>query len=657
MNAVHTPLPKITDPQITDPQITSSLLDRPCISEAAVPASIVSLSRRASIVGILLLLTVTSNVFSSTVFASDAIASETSANPLDAVHPSADDGSLEELDVAALDVVIESADLGDLKNSAVAVLRTPEDTEQYTLVWTPFPDEGQGEPRASFSWRSTGEKTIYLTLVADDDSRVTTEIKVDLRSEETDQAAHSAPSMTNDHTDDVEELEAADSQGVDIVGGREAAVGAWPWQVALMADPSNGNTQFCGGALIVDDWVLTAAHCVDTWGPGTLYVVAGRHRLSSSDGEALPVSRIILHPSWNTSTNHADIALLKLGIASSATPVSIDAISYPPGTEATVIGWGLTVSGDNSSASDVLMQVVVPVSTSAQCTGAYGSYITDSMFCAGKAGSDSCNGDSGGPLMVAENGTDWHQIGIVSWGSVCGSAGYPGVYTEVSVFRDWVRKQVEAGSAQVTPVAYLPFISTGVLAHIKNGGFEEGPVHWDQYSTHGVPSILNSAYLPIDPHGENWSTWLGGLYGEVAFVRQTVTVPAGRPILNYWHWIASQDSCGFDYGGIGVNGEWYAVYGLCVANNTGRWVPASVDMSPFAGATINLDIVALTDWSLNSSLFIDDVSFGSTATSAAAPVTPSTSRNAFITKDRESTESANMPEKPDRSGVAPPAYQ
>ena len=493
MNAVRT-----VRSQVTDPQGTSSLLNGPSITESPGPAPIVGLSWRAAIVSILLLLTMTSNLF-----ASDVLASELSANSLDAVAQSAEGGSLEDIDVTAVDVVIESIDLGDLKNSAVAVLRMPEDVEQYTIVWTPFPDEGQGKPRATFSWRSAGEKTIYLTLVAADDSRITTAIPVDLRSEEkTDLAVDSVPTMPNDQSGDVEasgdveELEAANSQGVDIIGGREAAVGAWPWQVALMADPSNGNTQFCGGALIESDWVLTAAHCVDTWGPGTLYVVAGRHRLSSSDGEALPVSRIIVHAGWNPATSDSDIALLQLGVSSTATPVSIGAISYPPGTEATVIGWGLTIPGDNSSASNVLMQVEVPVSTSAQCTDAYGSSITDSMFCAGKAGSDSCQGDSGGPLMVAENGTDWHQIGIVSWGIGCGSTGYPGVYTKVSVFRDWIRLQVEAGSAEVEPIAYLPYVSAAVLDPVRDGGFEEGPAHWIQYSTNGAPLILSSAYLP-----------------------------------------------------------------------------------------------------------------------------------------------------------------
>jgi len=649
MNAVHT-----AHPQTTDPQVTSSLCNRQSTTEPSVSASIVGLSRRefrAFIVSILLLLTITSNTFTS-----DVYAAESSGQLLNAGPQSVEGGSFEEIDGVAVDVVIESIDLGDLKNSAVAVLRMPEDREQYTIVWTPFPDEGQGAPRAEFSWRSAGEKTIYLTLVAADDSRVTTAISVDLRSGLTNQVIQSVPSMRDDDSGGVEELEAASSQGVDVIGGKEAAVGAWPWQVALMADPSNGITQFCGGALIAGGWAMTAAHCVDTWGPGTLYVVAGRHRLSSSDGEALPVSQIIVHPSWNRSTSHADIALLKLAVESSAVPVSIDAISYPPGTEATVIGWGMIDPDDNSSASDVLMQAAVPVFSSAQCTDAYGSTITDSMLCAGKVGADSCFGDSGGPLMVAENGTDWHQIGIVSWGYGCGSLGYPGVYTNVSVFRDWVQQQMK-----LEPFAYLPYVpstvSSVVLALIKNGGFEEGPVHWEQYSTHGVTSILHSSDLPVAPHGENWSTWLGGLHDEVTFVRQTITVPAGRPVLNYWHWIASEDVCGYDYGGIGVNGEWYAAYALCGANNTGGWGPVSIDMSPFAGLTIDLDIVVSTDSSLYSNLLIDDVSFGSTAISAAAPITLSTLPNEFITKDRESTESAHLPEKQDRSGALPPAYQ
>ncbi len=113
------------------------------------------------------------------------------------------------------------------------------------------------------------------------------------------------------------------------------------------------------------------------------------------------------------------------------------------------------------------------------------------------------------------------------------------------------------------------------------------------------------------------------------------------------------------YGGVGVNGEWYYPYELCRSTeNTGGWVPVSVDMSPFAGATIELDIVTVTDSSVNSNLFIDDVSFGTAAFSAKAPTVPSTSPGAVADQGwgvcRKSAESS---EKPARSNATPPAYR
>ncbi len=608
-----------------------------------------------------------------------------------------------------VEIVIESSEIGSDRSSVVAVLQAPDAPKESTIVWTPFPDEGQGEPRAKFSWASGGEKSIHVTVVSADDSRITQSITV------------AVPPIADAGA---EEVDAADGQSVDIIGGREAAVGAWPWQVALMADPENANTQFCGGALIGSGWVMTAAHCVDTWNVGTLYTVAGRHRLSAGGGETLPVAEIIIHPSWNRNTAHSDIALLKLATSSSATPLSIDAPSYSPGTEATVIGWGLTIPDVNSSASDVLMQVQTPVIDNQQCIDVHGSSITSSMICAGQARSDVCHGDSGGPLMIPGSSTDWAQIGIVSWGRGCGDSGYPAVFTNVAVFKDWIRYYLDGGvtPAETAPIyrfycqwgdhfftindteknsigsycdyegvgwnafagprpgtvpVYRLFCSdaadhfyttneierqviaprcsdegiafytypdqqpgtvpvyrlycwwgdhffttnpqerdviadicqyegigwyafpasggTPPVANINNGDFEQGATAWGEVSAQGKPLILDRSYLPIDPHSGNWSVWLGGLDYEVSYISQVVTVPSGQPYLNYWHWIGSQDACGYDYGGVGVNGEWYYPYELCQSTNTGGWVPVSVDMSPFAGATIELDIVTVTD--------------------------------------------------------------
>ncbi len=100
-----------------------------------------------------------------------------------------------------------------------------------------------------------------------------------------------------------------------IVGGQEADPGEWPWQVALVKKgPNLYNNQFCGGMLIAANWVVTAAHCVDTEGPNDLDVVAGVHDLANPGAniQRRTLSQIIVHPNWNPTNGDSDIALLKL---------------------------------------------------------------------------------------------------------------------------------------------------------------------------------------------------------------------------------------------------------------------------------------------------------------------------------------------------------
>lgn len=203
----------------------------------------------------------------------------------------------------------------------------------------------------------------------------------------------------------------AESDAPAIVGGQEADPGEWPWQVALVSkgiDPGNG--QFCGGALIDERWVLTAAHCVDTATTNSLDIVAGIHDLVTVDAGAVRValSQIIVHPGWNDSTKDNDIALLKLAQpiaerARSATALPIAYSKLPPasvgalvGVDATVTGWGnRSSSGQDFPAR--LHEVVVPIISNVDCHNAYGN-LTDNMLCAGLAqgGKDSCQGDTAG---------------------------------------------------------------------------------------------------------------------------------------------------------------------------------------------------------------------------------------------------------------------
>lgn len=255
-----------------------------------------------------------------------------------------------------------------------------------------------------------------------------------------------------------------------IVGGQEADPGEWPWQVALVqsgGDTYNG--QFCGGSLIAANWVLTAAHCVYTSDTGDLDVVAGIHDLVTPDPGFVRVqlAEIIVHTGWDNGTKDNDVALLRLATpiperAGSASQLPIQyvhlvagAIGPLTGATTTVTGWGNRTPGGSDYPAR-LHEVEVLVIANGDCSGAY-SNLTDNMLCAGVpgGGKDSCQGDSGGPLVYNNSG-EWQQAGIVSFGIGCAEADYPGVYTRVSRYVDWITNAMNP--LVPTNFAYVPAI-------------------------------------------------------------------------------------------------------------------------------------------------------------------------------------------------------
>ncbi|XP_026822722.1 transmembrane protease serine 9-like [Rhopalosiphum maidis] len=235
-----------------------------------------------------------------------------------------------------------------------------------------------------------------------------------------------------------------------IVGGQNADPGEWPWIVAIF----NSGRHFCGGSLIDDTHVLTAAHCVahmSSWDVARLTVNLGDYNIKSkTDVKHMErkIKRVVRHKGFDQRTLYNDIALLTLD-----KPVKFDKQVHPiclptsrsmyAGHTATVIGWGsLKESGPQPA---ILQKVNVPVWTNQECKFKYGAAapggIVDHFLCAGKAARDSCSGDSGGPLML--NDGKWTQVGIVSWGIGCGKGQYPGVYTRVTSFMNWITRNLK----------------------------------------------------------------------------------------------------------------------------------------------------------------------------------------------------------------------
>lgn len=240
-----------------------------------------------------------------------------------------------------------------------------------------------------------------------------------------------------------------------IIGGDEATLGDDPWQVALIRGDNFGldRRPFCGGVLVSDTWVLTAAHCVDkNTQPFQVSVLVGATDVGPNGGAMrVEVRKIIVHPLYlSGEPPRHDVALLQLassgtGKFSQAIPIlpkegEIESLSSQ--ALARVTGWGAIVEGSEQGVRK-LRYVNLQMVSSMTCNDrtSYNGKITVYMVCAGFAKDtdpkDSCQGDSGGPLTVMFNGKRY-LAGIVSWGKGCARKGKPGVYAKASYYSQWV---------------------------------------------------------------------------------------------------------------------------------------------------------------------------------------------------------------------------
>ncbi|KAL4007300.1 hypothetical protein ACER0C_001152 [Sarotherodon galilaeus] len=247
-----------------------------------------------------------------------------------------------------------------------------------------------------------------------------------------------------------------------IIGGQDATPGNWPWLAFITVFD-----QFqCGGSLISDQWVLTAASCVTPQESGDTAVFLGVQNLTGPFPTVVgrTVNKIICHPDYSHLTHKNDICLLKLSTPVNYTdyirPICLAAenSTFYAGTNTWVTGFGIT---SNLTFPNILQEVNVPVVGNNECQCYYEDVqfasITENMICTGlqAGGKSPCFGDGGGPLMIKKYSV-WIQIGIVSFSVGCAQPLRPHVYTRVSQYTKWIRDTITD-----TEPGFVTFTSTG----------------------------------------------------------------------------------------------------------------------------------------------------------------------------------------------------
>lgn len=231
-----------------------------------------------------------------------------------------------------------------------------------------------------------------------------------------------------------------------IVNGMPASEDQFPWQAIVLSRISLFSSAICGGSIIHEQWILTAAHCTD--GRASWTVSMGSI-FRNGDGPQIQGLQAISHPEYNSSNLNNDISLVQLSESVTLTR-SIQIIRLPSisqkstsfaGLQTSVSGFGATQQG--GQVSNVLNYMHARVIQNVECASVFGtSIIVSSTICAhgwDHKQQSTCNGDSGGPMVLIEDDKIPTQIGVVSFVSSAGcTSGNPHGYVRTSHYVEWI---------------------------------------------------------------------------------------------------------------------------------------------------------------------------------------------------------------------------
>ncbi|XP_015790910.1 transmembrane protease serine 9 [Tetranychus urticae] len=326
-----------------------------------------------------------------------------------------------------------------------------------------------------------------------------------------------------------------------IVGGHEVnPKHRYPWMVAFLK--LNGEP-FCGGTVITNQYILTAAHCFDNssspaYNPRTVKLAIGAHDLTV-DRTYYRIRSIKMHENYKKtgSALYNDIALVKIDGNLTFDQFTVAPICLPSPemvvfNNLTVAGWGFT--NEDGAPSKVLRDVTLPYVTNRECQEFHGEVITSSMMCAGgNQDEDSCQGDSGSPLMFRRDGA-LYAVGLVSFGLGCGRPFYYGVYTRTSRYLKWIQDNtigskscpvyIDKPSTSSTPMPSSQSTPrpTSPGTNIKNG-INSKPIY-PNLENCGIMNIKNTRVIGGKETNSNEYPWMAALGYRKDFIGGGVVV-------------------------------------------------------------------------------------------------------------------------------------